>query len=51
VAAVDAVEVPKVETRLSGVRIGDGPKAALAAKQSLARQRALRAPERRRVKN
>lgn len=34
-AAVEAVDAPKVETRLNGVRIGDAPREALAAKQTL----------------
>ncbi|WP_126665500.1 hypothetical protein [Croceibacterium ferulae] len=33
--AVDAVDAPKVATRLNGVRVGDAPKEALAAKQQL----------------
>lgn len=33
--AVDAVDAPKVETRLNGLRLGDGPREALAAKQAL----------------
>ena len=33
--AVDAVDAPKVETRLNGVRIGNAPREALAAKQQL----------------
>lgn len=32
---VDAVDAPKVETRLGGVRIGQAPREALAAKQAL----------------
>ena len=34
-AAIDAVDAPKVEGRLNAVRLGDGPKEALAAKQAL----------------
>lgn len=34
-AAIEAVDAPKVATRLDGVRIGEGPKDALAAKQAL----------------
>lgn len=34
-AAVDPVDAPKVEARLNSVRIGEGPKEALAAKQVL----------------
>lgn len=33
--AIEAVDAPKVETRLNGVRIGDAPRDALAAKQQL----------------
>lgn len=33
--AIDPVDAPKVETRLNGVRVGDAPKEALAAKQAL----------------
>jgi hypothetical protein len=33
--AVDPVDVPKVEARLNGVRVGDAPKDALAGKQTL----------------
>jgi hypothetical protein len=33
--AIDAVDAPKVEARLRGVRIGDGPKEAVAAKHQL----------------
>ncbi len=32
---VDAVDAPKVETRLGGIRIGQGPKEALTARQTL----------------
>jgi hypothetical protein len=34
-AAVEAVDAPKVETRLNSVRIGEGPKDALQGKQAL----------------
>lgn len=34
-AAIEAVDAPKVATRLDAVRIGEGPKDALAAKQAL----------------
>lgn len=34
-AAVEPVDAPKVEARLNGVRVGDAPKEALAAKQAL----------------
>lgn len=32
---VDPVDAPKVETRLNGIRLGDGPKEALAARQAI----------------
>jgi hypothetical protein len=33
--AIDPVDAPKVQTRLNGVRLGEGPKEALAGKQAL----------------
>ena len=33
--AIDPIDAPKVETRLNGVRLGEGPKEALAGKQAL----------------